>query len=264
MPSSPGYYAFNFTVADQPDSNAHALVESLPACNTFGIAVDADAQLLLDFRASFANGEAVLPFWNADTDPCGWEAVKCDSAGSITKMCVNVWPGRGVCMGALASAQDLLALPPAPRAPCAQRPSPSAHILAPHLCADTCMTGAWRALSPPQTAGSCPMAWRCGLLARCCPHAPPCFVLINCASTPVLLDLSHQENPALLVPPPWLESTQVTTLRLLALQSLQLASNNIYGTIPSGWRLPDSVQLLELVSVWIGGVHMAERADRAS
>lgn len=46
-----------------------------------------DAQLLLDFRRSFSNGDVVLEDWVGD-DPCGkgWIGVTCNERGTVTDM----------------------------------------------------------------------------------------------------------------------------------------------------------------------------------
>lgn len=47
-----------------------------------------DAQLLLDFKRSFSNGNTVLDSWtNASTDPCtGWRGIKCNGGGRVIEM----------------------------------------------------------------------------------------------------------------------------------------------------------------------------------
>ena len=52
-----------------------------------------DVELLLELRASFANGDAALPSWNNNTHPCGsddspsWEGVdECTLAGRVRNL----------------------------------------------------------------------------------------------------------------------------------------------------------------------------------
>ncbi len=46
-----------------------------------------DAELLLDFKASFVNGDAILANWTAGGgSPCGWPFVKCDSKGAVREL----------------------------------------------------------------------------------------------------------------------------------------------------------------------------------
>lgn len=86
VPSSPGYYKFNYSGTANLNSNPHTLVESLPACNTTTNATDAG--LLLLFKASFTNGEEVLSDWVPGTSPCDedWAGITCDDARMVTKM----------------------------------------------------------------------------------------------------------------------------------------------------------------------------------
>lgn len=45
-----------------------------------------DAALLLDFKAAFSNGDAVLASWTPGSDPCGWQGVSCNRTGAVTDM----------------------------------------------------------------------------------------------------------------------------------------------------------------------------------
>ena len=49
-------------------------------------AADDDGPLLLDFKRSFANGDALLEDWRAGTSPCGWQGVGCNSNGDVAIM----------------------------------------------------------------------------------------------------------------------------------------------------------------------------------
>jgi hypothetical protein len=44
-----------------------------------------DIETMLQFRATFSNGAAVLDNWAGD-DPCTWTGISCDSKGAVTKM----------------------------------------------------------------------------------------------------------------------------------------------------------------------------------
>lgn len=52
----------------------------------------ADAELLLEFKSGFANGDALLSSWVNGTSPCGegsgagWAGVTCDGSGAVTDM----------------------------------------------------------------------------------------------------------------------------------------------------------------------------------
>ncbi len=51
------------------------------------IANSTDADLLLDFKATFTNGDTLLKSWNG-SDPCSgqWAGVECDGAGNVVKL----------------------------------------------------------------------------------------------------------------------------------------------------------------------------------
>lgn len=42
-----------------------------------------EADLLLAFKASFDNGDAILPSWRAGTDTCAWDGVSCGASGFV-------------------------------------------------------------------------------------------------------------------------------------------------------------------------------------
>ena len=44
---------------------------------------DADAALLLAFRATFDNGDNILPDWRPGSDPCAWKGISC-TGGNVT------------------------------------------------------------------------------------------------------------------------------------------------------------------------------------
>ena len=61
------------------------------ACGAQGSAeAAADAELLLEFKASFVNGDSVLASWQNGSDPCGgqWVGVNCSggAAAGVTDM----------------------------------------------------------------------------------------------------------------------------------------------------------------------------------
>ena len=51
-----------------------------------------DEDALLALKASFSNGEAVLPSWQRGTDVCAWKGVSCDAARSVAILCVRRVP----------------------------------------------------------------------------------------------------------------------------------------------------------------------------
>lgn len=66
---------------------AHLLAAALVLA-AVGAANQSDADLLLEFKATFDNGGVELDTWRAGTNPCqGWEGIKCDARNtSITEM----------------------------------------------------------------------------------------------------------------------------------------------------------------------------------
>lgn len=58
-----------------------APVNSQPASGTV-----TDVQLLLELKASFTNGDALLSNWGASSSPCGWAGIGCNEDGQVTQM----------------------------------------------------------------------------------------------------------------------------------------------------------------------------------
>lgn len=46
----------------------------------------ADAQLLLAFKASLDNGNEILQDWRPGTDPCAWTGISCKPDGSVDSL----------------------------------------------------------------------------------------------------------------------------------------------------------------------------------
>lgn len=70
VPEAPLYYSESLPGEKLP---------SLPSCLIYEGSQIQDAELLLDFKASLANGEEVLTSWLVGTDPCQWEGVVCET-----------------------------------------------------------------------------------------------------------------------------------------------------------------------------------------
>jgi hypothetical protein len=45
-----------------------------------------DETLLLEFKSTFTNGDAVLSGWNASTPACQWEGLTCNAEGRVESM----------------------------------------------------------------------------------------------------------------------------------------------------------------------------------
>lgn len=104
-----------------------------------------DEDALLAFKASFTNGDALLPSWKRGTDVCAWTGVSCNVARHVSTLCVGRLP-RCACLplllhlcGGSKSTWVLLHMPPAVHAascglhvshcrrPCCQRSILHAH-----------------------------------------------------------------------------------------------------------------------------------------
>lgn len=45
-----------------------------------------DTELLLEFKASFQNGETALADWDASKGSCSWPGISCNAQGQVTEM----------------------------------------------------------------------------------------------------------------------------------------------------------------------------------
>jgi hypothetical protein len=45
-----------------------------------------DERLLLDFKATFANGDEILANWTAGSDSCAWTGIACTGAKKVAIM----------------------------------------------------------------------------------------------------------------------------------------------------------------------------------
>lgn len=67
--------------AAAPAASATAAAGPAPAISAAEKQLEAD--LLLAFKASFDNGEDILPGWRAGTDTCAWDGVSCGASGFV-------------------------------------------------------------------------------------------------------------------------------------------------------------------------------------
>ena len=213
---------------------ALALASLVLALRPLGAAAAADTgmtdeEALLAFKASFTNGDAVLPSWKRGTDVCAWTGVSCNIARHVATLCVGRPPrcaGLPLLLlrlgGGSKSMRVLLRMPPAVHAAC---------------CA-CCLLRSRMSLIVAAPAASCNDPY----------YMHTCRELVGLG----LVGTAPQ-------PDGWVLPSR--------LKELYFAENaNVTGPIPPGWRLPDSERALRCMSARLEGVVQAgqRRCSHAS
>jgi hypothetical protein len=173
-----------------------------------------EAELLLAFKGSFANGDAVLNGWVPGTDPCAWTGISCNARGFVERM-------YGGLLKSGLDASSLLQL--SPGSSFAMRCRSLANR---GLIGSIPSNGGW--LLPSQLrvlelgdnpiSGPVPPSWRL-------PPTLDTLYMANCGLTGTLS-------------PEWVLSEDM--------KYLILRQNNFSGPLPEGWRLPKGIMFIDL------------------